>query len=184
MVRRFYRNGINAHQLFPQFTGESFSPMKEVRSCRGFATRSAQSFLDRVDGVVRHRAVCGSLAAHDADEAALRVDLNDVVARNLLRTLPISGADQRTRSRKAGYNIRRLQRLRQIFIQLPEQVGDLFLGDVQIVAWLDFSFRRSDEQTAAPGRGKEHAPGFGFGNQHGVVSWEEVQGKHHMRAYA
>src|SRR5258708_33297117 len=106
MVRRFFRNGINAHQLLPQVACESFSAMKDVRSGRRFANCNSQSFLDRVDGVFRHRAVRGPLAAHDADEAALRVDLNDVVARNLSRTLPISGADHRTRSRKAGYNLR------------------------------------------------------------------------------
>src|SRR5215469_1097339 len=184
MVRGFFRNGVDANQLFPQIARESLPAMKYVSSCWRFADCNSQSYLDRVDGVFGHGAVRGPLTAHNADEAALRIDLNDVVARDLLRALAFSRTHQRARTGETARDIRGLQWLRQILIQLPKHVGDLFLSDVQIVARCDFALCGAHEQTPTPGDGKEHAPGFGFRDEHGVIRWEEVKGKEDMRAFA
>src|SRR5258708_934817 len=94
MLCSFFRNWIDTHELFPQVASEPISAVKNVRSCRRFANCDSQSFLNRIDGVFGHGAVRGPLSAHDADKAAVGVNLNDVVARNLFRAPAFSRADQ------------------------------------------------------------------------------------------
>src|SRR5260370_10691598 len=90
VMRGFFRKRIDANQLLPEVARESFSAMKNVRSCRRFADRNSQSFLNRIDRVFRHLAVCRPLASHNADDAALRIDLNNVVAPTLFLPLSLS----------------------------------------------------------------------------------------------
>src|ERR1039458_2477868 len=67
VLRSLLRKGIDAHHLFPEVNRESFSTVKDMRSCRRFRDGKPQSFLDGIDGVLCHGAMRGPFPAHDAD---------------------------------------------------------------------------------------------------------------------
>jgi len=59
----------------------------------------------------------------------------------------------------------------------------IFPRDVQIVAGATSRSVGADEQRP-PGHSKEHTSCLGFWDQHGVISWEEIERKQDMRAFA
>src|ERR1700722_18181031 len=89
--------------------------------------RLAQGFLYSVDGVLGHGAMGSPFAAHDADQASLRIDFHFVVSCQSFRSRGAGGTYQRTRSGEAAYDLTRLYILGEIAINMAQKICNILL---------------------------------------------------------
>src|SRR5215472_12972398 len=84
MARGFFRNRKPAAQPFPEVIGKAFAAVQDIIASPRIGFWCTEGLLHAMDRIFRHRAMRGPLTTHDADETAGGIDLNYIVASQLL----------------------------------------------------------------------------------------------------
>src|SRR5271170_3727775 len=126
----------------------------------------------------------GPFAAYDADESGSRFDFDDVVASDFFGAFTFVARYKRAGACEASDDLIGCDGSSEIFVELAEHEIDVSLGDIEFVAGLNFGFRGTDEETAAPGNGEEDTAIVRLGDEHGHVGGEELHGQEDVSTLA
>src|SRR5438477_11294876 len=110
MLRRAYSQTVLLRQRVWQLRVISCRAVERMLLLMAFRYRLAQRPLHRVDRVFRHQPVRGPLSTENADESALLVHFDFVIANQLFRRVfVVTRRDQRPQSGESAYGMFRTQ---------------------------------------------------------------------------
>ena len=150
----------------------------------GAAARNAvvQKFLRGIDGVFRHGPIHGPLAAQHTHQSAAWLQFNLVVADQLAGSPGVTRLNQRPQAGNPSPDIRSLERLQQIVIQVTKQVFGFLLRHHHFVSRASFCFGGPHQEPSHPRNCKYYPAVFGGRYKKRVGSKIRWKGKYNVYA--
>src|SRR6266496_4336690 len=161
MADRTPRDVVNREQSFNARVF-AFGSKKHMVSSTRIGYSACQQSLNRIDGVLCHGAIDGPLTSKDANEAALSINFDFIVADEFLRFAGITRSYQWAQTGNGAHNVIYIKAPCKISVHMAKQELSLFSRDDQLRIQRGLSFGRSYQQPTLPGNGKNDTPIIGL----------------------